>query len=152
MLSGVRLVTELGELNLTDVQVDTGLNYAIHASPRALQDGFGVAWKALCTRLPDGNVRGFGGTTKTWVWTASLRVGPWTFVDCEIHVPRGRGHDDGGWLVGLPVLRHFDIHMRTDQNRPIPGPVLVGPDPQACHVSYLNSRPGHLPGQWLPAR
>lgn len=132
----LRFAVQDQEMEVETAILDTGSEFGPVAPRSALHDGLGADW-ADRIEVFGGQVTGFGGRIHTDCFFADLTLGNWRIEACEVHTPRAGAVDVPHWLVGLPILRHFNLLLRTAHG----GPWLAGPDP-LCP----------LPGQWLPAR
>ena len=117
----VRIDGPTGSVTAEAVDLDTGGAQALIAPLAAVEP-------LLLDRdtRPD-HVQTAGGRVDTTVVDVTLRLGNWVFDGVELHAsPRF-----GRWLIGMPVLRHFDLLLR-DQH--VGGPYLHGPDPGLVRV------------------
>ena len=92
---------------LDKLVLDTGSAWHLLIPQQSVPD-------AMLQQAETADVRGFGGCVEGRVLRAELVIGDWHFVVDAVALP-----DQREWVVGFPVLRHFDLLLRSS--------ALVGP-------------------------
>jgi len=116
-----RIDGPLGRLEVDAIDLDTGGALALIAPSDAVEELLESG------EARPGKVGTAAGEVPTRVIEVTLRLGDWILDGVELHA--SQAHDR--WLLGMPVLRHFDLLLR-DQH--LGGPWLVGPAPGLIQV------------------
>lgn len=108
-----RLVSETCSLPIDKLVLDTGLAYDMVVPEEALARGLVGDHRTV--------VRGVGDSSQVCrAAFVDLEVGPWR-VNVEVVIVEG----EKSWLIGAPLLRWFDLLLRTVPYRKTH---LVGPE------------------------
>lgn len=117
----LRIQTQDGRVEVDAADLDTGSALAVIAplaDVSALLEG-GETWAD--------HIETSAGRVPTTVVQVQLHIGHWIIDGVELHAMEHPTR----WLIGMPVLRHFDLLLRDQR---LEGSWLAGPTPGIIQV------------------